>query len=349
MAVYMGPCNYGTPEPGERYITADSGQPPSSTISVKGDLDMKQSRIFNLQDPREDEPSDATTVGYVGRLASYIFNEKLGYDGGIMTGNLNMGGHKLIIANPEDNQDAVNKQYLDDKLQQKLGYDGGIMTGSLDMGGHKLIIANPEDDQDAVNKQYLYTILQQIKPFSLARYIVFPHADGTKSYFGVGTKRNIELDRDKVFELFHDNTHNPQNFVSGPIRPTLHPLKDDAIMHLDQLNINTASLSKPWTFIFSSKYDNMNKEPNYILINFGVSGIDRILITSTHVFSYAIGGQEVVEIDIDTSTLNHFTFEYANDKLVVWINGASRKTHNILLNNIVDIRFGINYLGIVSL
>ena len=65
MSVYLGPCNYGTPEPDSgEFITADSSD--EKTISVVGDLDMKQKRITNLQEPREGS-SDATTVGYVHR------------------------------------------------------------------------------------------------------------------------------------------------------------------------------------------------------------------------------------------------------------------------------------------
>ena len=150
MTVYIGPCNYGTPENnGERYITADSGIEPPKVIPVVGDLDMKKQRIINLQDPRDDEPYDATTVGYVGRVAEYV------------TGELNMGGHKLTQ------------------------------------------VANPENDQDVVNKQFLDTILQQTRPFDLGRYLVFPHADNSKSYFAVGSKRNIDLNDGKVFEIFN--------------------------------------------------------------------------------------------------------------------------------------------------
>ena len=48
MAVYIGPCSYGTPEPssGERYITTDSSNGPSNVISVEGDLDMKKEEFL---------------------------------------------------------------------------------------------------------------------------------------------------------------------------------------------------------------------------------------------------------------------------------------------------------------
>ncbi len=39
---------------------------------------------------------------------------KLNLAGGTMTGNLNMGGHRLIVShNPVVNHDVVNKEYLD--------------------------------------------------------------------------------------------------------------------------------------------------------------------------------------------------------------------------------------------
>ena len=104
MPVYIGPCIYGMLEPacGERFITADSSNEPSSVISVEGDLDMKQKRIINLQEPREDELGDATTVGYVGRLATDVYNQKVDWQGGTMTGDLSLGSHKLTdVGDPQ--------------------------------------------------------------------------------------------------------------------------------------------------------------------------------------------------------------------------------------------------------
>jgi hypothetical protein len=45
---------------------------------------------------------------------------KLNLSGGTMTGNLNMGGHRLIVShNPQVNHDVVNKEFLDLQLATK--------------------------------------------------------------------------------------------------------------------------------------------------------------------------------------------------------------------------------------
>ena len=317
MAVYIGPCSYGTPEPssGERYITTDSSNGPSNVISVEGDLDMKKRRIFNLQEPRAEEPSDATTVSYVGRLASSIYNKKVNWSGGKMTGPLSLAGYKLTH------------------------------------------VGNPEENQDVVNKQYLENVLQQMKPFEIGRYIVHPHVDKTRSYMGVGSKRNIDLIDGKVFELFNDNVHNPQQFATSQLDRTLVPVPEKSvnIMHLDsQLVITPKSLSNQWTFLFSIKPDNLPNFRNDLIVNFRehTPGIhDSIVMSwSQNTFTYVISGQDPISIEVDASILNHFAFEYDNRRLVVWINGRSRKTHNDLaLSGIEDIRLGINFLAITSI
>ncbi len=97
MSVYIGPCSYGTPEPdsGEPFIKDESNNAPDNTISVVGDLDMNKHRIINVRGPREDEPSNTTTVEYVGTVASSVYNNKIDWSGGAMTGELSMGFHKL--------------------------------------------------------------------------------------------------------------------------------------------------------------------------------------------------------------------------------------------------------------
>ena len=309
MTVYIGPCNYGTPEEnGERYITADSSNEPPKVIPVVGDLDMKKQRIINLQDPREDEPNDATTVGYVGRVAEYVFNKKVNWSGGTMTGELNMGGHKLTQ------------------------------------------VANPEDDQDVVNKQFLNNILQLIRPYDLGRFLVFPDADKSKSYFAVGSKRNIDLSGGKVFEIFNDSVNDPQNIMPGNLNRTLMPLrgKDAVLMHLNSEHTIAPNLPKPWTFLFSIKPFDSPLPTNNITLNFGTESIT--ISWSENSFTYTIGSQNPIAIEINTSKLNHFAFEYSGKRLIAWVNGASRKTHtNLTLNNLTNINIGVNFLGVASI
>ena len=293
MSVYIGPCNYGTPEPanGERFITADSSNEPSKVISVVGDLDMKNKRILNLQDPREDESNDAATVGYVGKLGDFIYNKKVDWQGGTMTGPLSMGMNKLTN------------------------------------------LADPEDDEDAVNKQYLNQILFETRPYDLGRFLVFPHTDNTKTYFAIGSKRNIDLDDGKVFEILNGTAHNPQYITSGNLDRTVVPVqgKADVMMRLNSQHIITPNLSKPWTFLFSIKHNHSHPPTpaNDFIFNFGGDNVILISLTQNN-FIYTIGKQDPVMVEIDTSKLNHFAWEYAGKKLILWVNGISRKTHTDL-------------------
>lgn len=314
MSVYIGPCNYGTPEDGERFITADSSSEPSKVISVVGNLDMKQHRIINVQDPRDGEPNDAATAGHVDRLASYIWNNKVDYAGGIMTGELNLDSHKLTH------------------------------------------VGDPDDDEDAVNKRYLNQVLLKTRPYDLGRFLVFPHADESKSYFAVGSKRTIDLDDAKYIEYFNDSMNLNGNVIGPSYDRTLYPVegKNSKIMYLNSQVSMNVQIEKPWTLLFSIKPDDPPSAANDLILNFRMQapGIrDQITISwSQNRLTYHIGGQDPVMVDIDTSILNHFAFEYSDQKLVFWVNGASRKTHSrISLNRFIDIRIGANFIGILSI
>ena len=118
-------------------------------------------------------------------------------------------------------------------------------------------------------------------------------------------------------------------------------------MHLDsQLSIVPRALSNQWTFLFSVKPDSPPSSTNDIMVNFRehAPGIHNsiVMLWSQNTFTYVISGQDPVNIETDISVLNHFAFEYADRRLVVWINGMSRKTHtNLLLN--VDFQFEITF------
>ncbi len=83
------------------------------------------------------------------------------------------------------------------------------------MGSHKLTdVGNPENNNDAVNKQYVDQLIEHehdTKPYDLGRYIVFPHDDGTKVYFSVRARKNVNQDREKLVELKHNIRDSSEN------------------------------------------------------------------------------------------------------------------------------------------
>ncbi len=225
----MGPCSYGTPEPnsGERYITADSSNEPTKSISVNGPLDMKQTRITNMREPRSEETDDATTVGYVHRWVSSVYNSKVDWRGGTMTGPLSMGHFKLTdVGNPTDETDCVNKLYVDSRSSD-------LGRSDLNMNNFKITdVGEPENENDVITKGYFD---EHLNIYNVGRYIVFPSRD-KKVYFSVRTARNIDLDNGLIVNLKNEQIliDEPQNItVNQNITYIPIPRKFAGIMQLN--------------------------------------------------------------------------------------------------------------------
>jgi len=87
----------------------------------------------------------------------------------VMTTDLEMGGNKIVnLAEPTDDKDATNKEYVLSQAQRTMGdmvtYSvkflekggGRPMGGDLDMDSHQIKkLATPTDDRDAANKGYV--------------------------------------------------------------------------------------------------------------------------------------------------------------------------------------------------
>ena len=83
---------------------------------------------------------------------------KLSEDGtNTMTGNLDMGSHKILnVVDPDNDQDAATKHYVDTTSSNYLPLAGGSMSGSINMGSNKISTSYTASDlTDVVNKQYV--------------------------------------------------------------------------------------------------------------------------------------------------------------------------------------------------
>lgn len=81
--------------------------------------------------------------------------------GDTMTGDLNMGTHKVTgLATPTGNTDAANKEYVDNSVRGAyLPTTGGTMTGDIDMNGNTIEnVKDPVNAQDVANKEYVDAI-----------------------------------------------------------------------------------------------------------------------------------------------------------------------------------------------
>ena len=111
-------------------------------------------------------------------------------------------------------------------------------------------------------------------------------------------------------------------------------------------------LLEPWTLLFSAKLDNTLTN-NYSSLSF--TDTNQIIWPlsmrwSSGTFNYSLLNQNATaSIDVDTTQFMHIAFEYVGNKLTVWVNGKSRKSHNVDLGDLSRISMNVNQLGVLSL
>ena len=288
--------------------------------------------------------------------------------GGLMHGNIDMTGHKVVnLGDPVYGQDAATMRYVDTYAtylnNNKVNWTGGTMTGLLNMGSFKITnVGDPENDKDVVNKKYVDTFPKHDLDLDvIGRYLVISK-NGNKNYVSLRTKKNIDLSNayvniteDIVQNIAAHNIAVISNITTVPNGNKL------SIMQLNHHllitpNVNNR-LPEPWTFLFSAKFEEplpnnssiltfttANQPSMYIYIMMWSSGTFKYAITDT-----VMTNQNAISIDIDTTQLSHIAFEYVGNKLTLWINGKSRKSHNVDLGELSDIRIDVHQLGVVSL
>ena len=127
------------------------------------------------------------------------------YAGVRMIGRINMGGKKIVeLGDPTEEQDAATAGYVSGFVSRlnniKVNKDGDTMTGPLNMSQEKITnVGLPTDEKDVVTKEYVDSLVRKVSLHTVGRYIVFPNEeDGTKTYFSVRAKKNVDLDSDKL-------------------------------------------------------------------------------------------------------------------------------------------------------
>src|SRR5258708_24949945 len=144
--------------------------------TFSGNVDLRDYKITSSHVPLNED--DLVNKKYVDSLSpvdvsGISFNSKLNISGGSMTGALDMGSNKVTSTYiPRNNNDIINKAYLDEVAAHRLGDDdmriimnnlslkvskgGDTMTGRLDMGNNKITSWHtPEHPSDLINKKYL--------------------------------------------------------------------------------------------------------------------------------------------------------------------------------------------------
>ena len=170
--------------------------------------------------------------------------------GARMTGRINMGGKKITsLAEPTEDQDAATARYVSQYVSHlnnvKVSKDGDTMTGSLDMSGEKITrFGYPTDNKDAVPKEYVDALIQhehEVALHAVGRYIVLPNEeDGTKTYFSVRAKKNVDLDSGRLVEISSKGMHNVRPIQIGVVSESVeldNPGKDLKIMQYNTSNL----------------------------------------------------------------------------------------------------------------
>ena len=292
--------------------------------------------------------------------------------GGLMHGNIDMTGHKVVnLGDPTYGQDAATMRYVDTYAtylnNNKVNWTGGTMTGDLSMGDNKLTnVGDPENDKDAVNKKYVDTFPKHDLDLDvIGRYLVISK-NGNKNYVSLRTKKNIDLQQDLLFNISSEGLFNTRNYITnypGIIPVVINPSKDNKLatisfhssleisteIHIAGVIVDDAEISQPWTFLFSAIPDlGLSTDRSYIRFSSLISKL--FFEWSSGTFNYEMPNQiDRISIDMDTTQLNHIAFEYVGNKLTVWVNGKSRKSHTINLDDINAISLDIDQLGVLSL
>ena len=266
--------------------------------------------------------------------------------GARMTGRINMGGKKITsLAEPTEIADAVTKGYADRFHQylndRKLDKSGGTLTGSLDMSGEKITrVGDPTDDKDAVTKEYVDAQIQHehdVALHAVGRYIVLPNEeDGTKTYFSVRAKKNVDLDSGRLVEVKNGEIFNArptQIIVSESVELVDNPGKDLKIMQFNNLcNLEIYfnppnSISAPWNLSFSAIIGSIIRSTltfqvnpvtqNRIVFTRNVNGLTFIIydIHGDVEYTKSVSG-------LSPQDFHHVSIEYVDNKLYFWVNGV---------------------------
>ena len=119
---------------------------------MTGNLDMGNQQITNLG-ANVQNTYDVVNLGFCD--TKYLQK--------VSNSDLDMDNHKIKdMAQPTDDNDAVNKHYVDHNFLNRL--TPNALGGELDMRGHKLIVlGNPSNPNDASTKAYVDNEISKIR------------------------------------------------------------------------------------------------------------------------------------------------------------------------------------------
>ena len=154
------------------------------TVEMTGNLDMGNQQITNLG-ANIQNTYDVVNLGFCD--TKYLQK--------VSNSDLDMDNHKIKdMAQPTDDNDAVNKHYVDHNVLNRL--TPNALGGELDMRGHKIIVlGNPSDPNDASTKAYVDTEIAKI-PSVGGDLSVYLKKDGSVAMTG-----NLDMNNKQIKDM----------------------------------------------------------------------------------------------------------------------------------------------------
>ena len=290
--------------------------------------------------------------------------------GARMTGRINMGGKKITsLAEPTEDQDAATARYVSQYVSHlnnvKVSKGGDTMTGPLDMSGEKITrVGDPTDNKDAVTKEYVDAQIQhehEVALHAVGRYIVLPNEeDGTKTYFSVRAKKNVDLDSGKLVEGKNGETFNVRPIQIRVVSESVdlpNPDKDLKIMQYNTSNLEIYfsppnTMPAPWNLSFSAVIPNtlstfwLQVNPvtrSRIEMLWNVDGLTFVIYDIHGQIEYTSSVSGLLQQDF-----HHVSIEYVDSKLCFWVNGVQKIAYRSLNLKLLSIELSVQKLGILS-
>ena len=149
---------------------------------AKGHLYLRRNKILGLPEPMQ--PGEPTTKKYVDGVFNNLLKQYIDDDDNIILNrNVDMEGNQILnLPDPVNDQDAVNKKYVDDLQTQHVDQKGNIKFGRNVNLDNKRIFAmkEPRKDNEGANKKYVdETINKRIEE---EKNNFLPQDPATKNY-----------------------------------------------------------------------------------------------------------------------------------------------------------------------
>ena len=194
------------------------------SLAMTGNLNMGNQQIINLG-ANIQNTYDVVNLGFCD----------IKYLQKVSNSDLDMGNHKIKdMAQPTDDNDAVNKYYVDHNFLNRL--KPNALGGDLDMRGHKIIVlGNPSNPNDASTKAYVDNEIAKIQSgIDLSDYL---KKDGSVAMTG-----NLDMNNKQIKDMAQptdDNDVTTKKYFEGKLEQSHLVSSHKSKIWLNQLMIMT--------------------------------------------------------------------------------------------------------------